>query len=144
MEAVLAARLHISGYGAGIVVRLHDDQSRAEDHQEGEPVLLPAAAHDDAFVRRRNFVELRLFYAHRCSPANVSSEGADDPVCSSGTSVQTHTNGEFAFPEGIKTHIKGVVLRPAKRLLLIFSSVSVRARAPASSARGEDRGTSRI
>jgi hypothetical protein len=118
-------------------------QARSKDHQECEHVLLPTSTEHYAFGRSRNVFELRLLYAHRCNPVEVS-EDAEDLVCSTGTSVQTHTNGDFAFPEGIQTHIKGAVLRIAKSLLFIFSSVSVRARALASSARGEDRGTPRI
>lgn len=105
---------------------------------------MPTSTDHYAFGRSRNVFELRLLYAHRCNPAEVSSEDAEDLVCSTGTSVQTHTNGDFAFPEGIQTHIKGAVLRIAKGLLFIISSVSVRARALASSSRGEDRRTARI
>jgi hypothetical protein len=48
VQAVLAARLHVGGDGAGVVVCLHHDQARAEDHQERQQVLLPVVADDDA------------------------------------------------------------------------------------------------
>jgi hypothetical protein len=50
VQAILAARLHIGGDSAGVVIRLHHDQPRAKDHEEREQVLLPRMANSNAFA----------------------------------------------------------------------------------------------
>jgi hypothetical protein len=53
MQSILTASLHIGGDGSRVIVCLHYDQARTEDHQEGEHMLLPGAANHDPIGRRR-------------------------------------------------------------------------------------------
>src|ERR1700677_1966182 len=96
MQAVLTTGLHIGRDCSSIVIRFHDDQARAEDHQEGEHMLLPSAANDNAVGGLRcGNVELRLFYAHRRNPPGSSfgEDGAAEAGWKVSASTHTHASG---------------------------------------------------
>src|ERR1700722_7791787 len=99
MQSILTACLHVGGDGAGVVVRLHDDQPRTKDHQEGEPMLLPCAAdYHTTLCRVRDGVELSVIYAHSRNPArSLSEEEIGEAALGSSASTQNKTRGVFLF-----------------------------------------------
>src|ERR1700722_8106337 len=101
MQAVLTTGLHIGRDCSSIVVRFHDDQARAKNHQEGEDMLLPGAADDNA-VGGLPFgnVELRFFYAHKRIPPGSSFEedGAAEAGWKVSPSTHMHVSGVRIFP----------------------------------------------
>src|SRR5258707_14562202 len=105
MQAVLTTGLHIGRDCSSIVIRFHDDQSRAKDHQEGEHMLLPGAADDNAVGGLRcGNVELRFFYAHRRIPPGSSfEEDGAEAAWTVSASTHTHSSGVRILPVGTQT-----------------------------------------
>ena len=106
MHAILAARLHIGRDGSGVVVRLHHDQAGAENHEEGEQMFLPRAAHQHAHGGHPGGIELGFCHAHRRNPP--ASESADAAEAAHGAPVSAHAqaSGLFASPVGVQTQAR--------------------------------------
>ena len=64
MSTVLRAGLNISGDGARVVVGLHDDQARAENHQECESVGGPTVGDPDCGSGRCRVLHGRAIRSH--------------------------------------------------------------------------------
>src|ERR1700744_5046045 len=131
MQAVLTAGLHIGRDCSSIVVRFHDDQARAKNHQEGEHMLLPCAADDNAAGGLRCVrVELWFLYAHRRSPPGSSFE--EDRAAAAGrkvsASTHTHASEVRILPVDTQTRISGPVFRMVSSLLFIVPPFSAQAR----------------
>src|SRR5579863_7623334 len=117
METVLAARLHIGGYSACIVVRLHYDQARAKDHEEGEDVLLPGSANCDAFGGQRGGIQFGFGYAHRCILPALSAEDAVLVACGAFAPVQTRASGILGSPVGTQWQVRETGFRTKCNML---------------------------
>src|ERR1039458_1803441 len=125
MQAVLSAGLHVCGDRSRIIVRLHHDQARAEDHQEGEQMLLPGTADHHALCGGNVGVELRFRYAHRCIPPVSSVEDAFLAVWGAFASVQTRASGILGSPVGSQWQFRKTVLRDRKSTRLNSSHLGI-------------------
>src|ERR1700679_4096718 len=122
MQAVLTAGLHIGRDCSSIVVRFHDDQARAKDHQECEHMPLPCAADNNTGGRPRcGNVELEFFYAHRRNPpgSSFNEDGAAEAGWMVSASIHTHASGVRILPVGIQTPVSGQAFRIVSSLLFI-------------------------
>jgi hypothetical protein len=118
MQAVLTTGLHVRRDGPSIIVRFHDDQAGAKDHQEGHNAPLPRTPDHDSGCGSGHGI-LLFHHAHRRNPPISSLDGSAGLGCSFAVSACTQipTRGILGSPVERHTRRRGLGLRTARILL---------------------------